>query len=507
MKLVLISIIGWTVGSALIISLNSPKSLLGNTLVRRINGNPANNNPKELTAPKPPVKPKPEDISNQRPGPGGDKQFSQDEQYRDTLQDKPAYEKGYDFWHSGNRPSKGTTGVYKDEENKIIEIYYGAEAKLHGLNVAWNNKANGREETEGIHLNKASPEERKKQRADALRYYHSRKDIVIDEEPPASANHDDFWTTKVEVSPGESMYQAQMLKKFELAAEKENPDYTLRYFDHRDDSMKAEMQRELDAGTLRLYGGPEVKGYPKPKHPSADFTSGIGKQRDDEDRDRSRSPTIVDRKTTRDKSPRKRSGIGEIQSHEGDYQDPTNGYKDQIDSYIDAMHLAQNNITDLIWPTIENMMASSNSALIYDAAFSLYAEMTMAPVSVMGPFVGGMHAFDQYEDSLVASGASEATMTLIYAMDEILIKLYQTAWENATAAANATDLLGDLTVLAEYLTPADRSLLPDRFDAVDVNAVDNFASFVPSKDRYVNTTQPGLNVTLLQPNMTPRDLA
>ena len=345
------------------------------------------------------------------------------------------------------------------------------------------------------------------QRADALRYYHSRKDIVIDEEPPASANHDDFWTTKVEVSPGESMYQAQMLKKFELAAEKENPDYTLKYFDHRDDSTRAEMQRELDAGTLRLYGGPEVKGYPKPKHPSADFTSGVGKRRDDEDRDRSRSPTIVDRKTTRDKSPRKRSGIGEIQSHEGDYQDPTNGYKDQIDSYIDATHLAQNNITDLIWPTIENMMASSSSALVYDAAFSLYAEMTIAPVSVMGPFVGGMHAFDQYEDSLVTSGASEATMTLVYAMDEILIKLYQTAWENATAAANATDLLGDLAVLAEYLTPADRTLLPDGFDAVDENAVDNFASFVPSEDRYVNTTQPGLNVTLLQPNMTPRDLA
>ena len=161
MRLVKISVIGWAVGSALTVSLNNPKSLLGNALVRRVNGNPASNNPKELTAPKPPVKPKPEDISNQRPGPGGGKQLPQDEHYRDTLQDKPAYEKGYDFWHSGNRPSKGTTGVYKDEENKIIEIYYGAEAKVHGLNVAWNNKANGREETEGIHLNKASPEERK----------------------------------------------------------------------------------------------------------------------------------------------------------------------------------------------------------------------------------------------------------------------------------------------------------------------------------------------------------
>ena len=152
------------------------------------------------------------------------------------------------------------------------------------------------------------------------------------------------------------------------------------------------------------------------------------------------------------------------------------------------MNLARNNVSDLIWPVIQDMLAFSNSSLVYGAAFSLYTELTMAPVSVMGPFKGGMHSLDQYEDSLQASGASDATMNLVYAIDGILIELYQTAWDNATALANATGLLGDLAVLADYLNPMDRTLLPDGYDDVDVNVADQYGLFVPSEDRYVNAT-------------------
>ena len=120
----------------------------------------------------------------------------------------------------------------------------------------------------------------------------------------------------------------------------------------------------------------------------------------------------------------------------------------------------------------------------------------------MNPFTGGMHSLDQYEDILQASGASDAIMPLVYAKDEILFELYQTAWDNATALANTTGLLGDLTILADYLSPTDRILLPDGYDDVDVNTVDKFGMFVPSEDRYVNVTTLSPNATIVWSNVT-----
>lgn len=110
------------------------------------------------------------------------------------------------------------------------------------------------------------------------------------------------------------------------------------------------------------------------------------------------------------------------------------------------------------------------------------------PVAVSGPFAFGMHALDEYEDRLVASGASDETMTLVYAIDGILIDLYETAWQNATAALDATDLQEDFEFLADYLDPKDRSLLPDYFVNVDSAGDDRYNVFLPPEDGFANTT-------------------
>ena len=311
-------------GSALTHSLSFPKVLQETYLVRRVNGAPTNNAPKEVTAPHPPIKPKPEDISDHPPHRGGDHVGSPDKEYLDTIRHQPEYEKGYDYWHGGNRPEKGETGLYKDEEKHVLDIYYGRQTKWHGMHVAYHAKANGLDENKAIRLEKASEEKKNQQRHDSLRYLKKRgPGIVVDEKPPASANHDGWWHTVVEVPDGESTFESQMFKRFDDAHEKD-PSYTVMYVDHRDDATKAEMQHDLDSDTIRILLGPKVDGYPEPVYVTKDFTTGI---KNDGDKKRTHSQTIVDSKRRKDHNgnPQKRDMLQPIQSHEGDYQDPSDG--------------------------------------------------------------------------------------------------------------------------------------------------------------------------------------
>ncbi|KAL8646918.1 MAG: hypothetical protein Q9226_006656 [Calogaya cf. arnoldii] len=178
--------------------------------------------------------------------------------------------------------------------------------------------------------------------------------------------------------------------------------------------------------------------------------------------------------------------------------DPKYFSRTNPDSIIPLIHLASaphqlrgeisgKNTTDLIWPFIEDTLAASNSSLVYEAAFAVYAHLTMAPVAISGPFAYGMHEFDEYENWLLESGASNETMTMVYAIDGILIDLYEAAWQEATAALGATELRDDFDFLADYLDPKDRSLLPDSFVNVDSTGDDKYDVFLPPANGFSST--------------------
>ncbi|KAI4207646.1 MAG: hypothetical protein LQ346_000453 [Caloplaca aetnensis] len=245
----------------------------------------------------------------------------------------------------------------------------------------------------------------------------------------------------------------------------------IRYYDNRSKATKDAMTKEMVSGELQLYRGPKIDGWPIPKHVTADFTSSG-----------SRKGGAKAGKN------QKRSVLGNMKDQENNQQDPSSEYRDEINDLLDAYDVVQRNATDVIWPFIENMLAASNSSLVYEAAFAVYAHLTMAPVAVSGPFAYGMHALDEYEDGLVESGASNETMTMVYAIDGILIDLYETAWQNATAALDATDLPEDFEFLADYLDPKDRSLLPDYFVNVDSAGNDRYEVFLPPANGFANTT-------------------
>ena len=183
---------------------------------------------------------------------------------------------------------------------------------------------------------------------------------------------------------------------------------------------------------------------------------------------------------------RKRDVLQSMKDQESDQQDSTATFRDNLAGYLDALGVIQANATDIIWPFIDEMLSVSNSSLVYDAAFSIFAHLTMALVAISGPFAYGMHALDEHEDQLEASGASDDTITLAYAIDGILIDLYLSVWNNCTTALDVTGVAKSLDTLTDYLSPKNPSLLPDSFEKVDSALDDTYRISEPPEDRFVD---------------------
>ncbi|KAL8847730.1 MAG: hypothetical protein Q9221_007250 [Calogaya cf. arnoldii] len=389
------------------------------------------------------------EVKNPPPGKGGDKNKTpMDQKEMNKLRQAPKYEKGYNFVLN-EHPDLGVTGYLHDKAKKVVEIFYGDDAPRHGINVAWNNLANSHDVNQPITLHRASSEEHAENRKNALRYLKKNPAYVLDEKPIASVSHEDWWGSIVKVSPEESK---------------------ITFHDNRSKATKEAMDKEIGTGELQLYRGPKVDGMPTPKHVTADFSSGSSKRR-------KKNP----------KENAKRGVLESMKDQEHSQQDPSSEYREEIGRLLDAYDVVQKNTTDLIWPFIEDMLAASHSSLVYEAAFAVYAHLTMAPVAISGPFAYGMHGFDEYEDRLVESGASNETMTMVYAIDGILIDLYQAAWQKATATLDATELRDDFDFLADYLDPKDRSLLPGSFVNVDSAGDDRYDVFLPPVNGFTNT--------------------
>lgn len=466
---------GLSLASVLGLSLNGIEAPKGGSLIKRVSGKGSSSG----SVDKPGNVPRPQaaQVKDPPPGRGGDGKTNRDAKELDRIKETPKYEKGYDFVRNGP-PRRGDTGYFHNEKAKVVEIYYGDRTPRHAVNVEWNNLANGFKGNPPITMKAASPKEKEEQRRHSLKYLTKRGGTVLDEKPAASLSHEQWWSTIIQVHTEESKYEAQMYGQAHQIA-KDREGYTLRYFDNRSAALKKDMDEQLQAGELLLYRGPKVDGLPTPKHPTADHRSGV-----------SDKGKIVDSKkaTGGRKKNDKRDVLDSMKAQEPANQDPSAEYRKELSDYLDAFHAVQANTTDVIWPFIEDMLAASNSSLVYEAAFAVFAHMTMAPVTVSGPFAFGMHALDDYEDWILASGASNETMTLVYAIDGILIDLYQTAWDNATTALSKTDLPKNLERLADFLDPDDRSLLPAGFTTVDPAVSDMYEVFLPPEDRFVDIT-------------------
>ena len=126
-------------------------------------------------------------------------------------------------------------------------------------------------------------------------------------------------------------------------------------------------------------------------------------------------------------------------------------------------------MSDMIFPILETLTNSSNSSLVYNAARSIWADLTAANEYVVGPFRFGMHCLDDLEDDYMQANnltESSPAMQNMFLVDAIIIGAYQEAWGRAYAAVNESGLLGQLTTLGSYLMTNETNVKPAAFSQV-----------------------------------------
>jgi len=166
----------------------------------------------------------------------------------------------------------------------------------------------------------------------------------------------------------------------------------------------------------------------------------------------------------------------------------------EFSRYLDIYQTIQANISDSLFPFFNAVLNGTNNSLIYDLVLSVHADLTGLGPDITGPYSYGMHCFDSLEKrylnstristdstSNVTSTNGTHTKDPIYqqmlATHYVLIETYQYVWTNASAIANKTGLLTQLSTLTEYLNPADRSIMSARWTSVQKNFDGSYFTF------------------------------
>ena len=161
-------------------------------------------------------------------------------------------------------------------------------------------------------------------------------------------------------------------------------------------------------------------------------------------------------------------GMAQITSINSQISEPTTSstvdLQQQYEQNLLAYQTVRSNATELLYPVINEILSSSNLTIIHDLAFSLL-QIVGTPQYIKGPFMYGIVNFDWWEDQITRNMTDEEkqnnpNVQLMYAQNGLLIELYQQAWDEGTAAANATGFLSDLDTLASYLITNDSSVVP-----------------------------------------------
>jgi len=145
--------------------------------------------------------------------------------------------------------------------------------------------------------------------------------------------------------------------------------------------------------------------------------------------------------------------------------DPKNGFnlRSDFQTYLNAFKALQAQVSDTIFPFLDTMTRDSNSSLLYNAAWSIYCDLTGTSPYVIGPFSYGRNCLEHLEDRYIAatsSSMSDPVVRWMFAVNSVLLTRYNDAWGNATAALNQSGLLDTIVALSERLAPEDPAVLP-----------------------------------------------
>ncbi len=161
--------------------------------------------------------------------------------------------------------------------------------------------------------------------------------------------------------------------------------------------------------------------------------------------------------------------------------------------YLDAWEIIYENATAILWPYIVDMLEGSNSSRVITAAWSVYAHMIPTPYVVTGPFHHGWTSlYSQEAQWATEANMTNATLTQLFALDDVLISLYTAAWDGGYNALNSSGVLDDLYWLTDVITLAYNASLPI---TMPDPANDPYADFFLSYDSIVPDSELDLNGT------------
>ena len=137
---------------------------------------------------------------------------------------------------------------------------------------------------------------------------------------------------------------------------------------------------------------------------------------------------------------------------------------DDIQDYIDTWKAVKNNATEIIWPFLLDMLIGTNSTMVINAAWSIYAQLIPTQWCVFGPFFYGLTSLPMLNnDSVIVHNNINQSYATDWSTEElevngILINLYTKAWNGSYNALKQSGHLQDLRALNYAIGYHNRSL-------------------------------------------------
>ena len=381
-------------------------------------------------------------------------------------------------------PKAGGTGIYLDKDSQTIKIYYGDNMAEHGSHIDYHYKAfpNANRRLLPTTKDKEGKAHKKENRDRAMKSVKSRADRARDEKKYASTVTEQGSSDDQETVMGCSLLESIREGTLKGAADRIHKDgvdgvgvgWRIEPIDHRSPLTK-DVKGDLLKGLEGIEGydtpkakilTPKAKGHkgkfvdPNDKEDPADFAlAGSASDIKGKGKQRQRRENIVDDVATTQGDP-------EHAESEGDQTDDFN-------NYLSPFQEAQKKASNIVTPILHDMVAGSTASEVFDAALSIYAELTYYPISVIGsPFHAGENTLDDSEDTY--SKTLDANKDLkpedktdlndnLLAFNNVLILKYERAWKKATEALDKEGLREEMPNLAGFLDVENEKAVPKEY--------------------------------------------
>ena len=463
--------------------------------------------------------------------------------------EKNGYKQGWYKYEGDTPPAKGHTGTFRkvnQDGSETIQNFYGDDMKHHASHVVYFRLCNPRAPRTFRPVN---PDHKEKNRFKALFGLGRFDGLVKDEKPYASTYHEDLDTPTVMLVPdAESRIEANMQNTALNWAKDKNS--RIEFIDNRSDATKdfkgapirgknidgyAAPKWKLESGNvyIRTSGKPKKQKVPddvsiankmlaklsinagepsgSKKNPSGE-TSGEdggnkeeGSNHQDNKNDQTSPPSQGGSSDQPRRSGRKtrhpnwfksqrRNVLDKVENDQrnAENSDSSHNLKEEYRYYASSFKLAQSRTLELIFPPLKEMVAGSTAAIVYDAALSIIADLTLYPIAIQSTFFHGGHSFDQIEEAIqkalntdkkLSAEKRKSKYDFTLAVNAVLIAKYERAWAAATKALDSEKgLKEDMRTIAGYLAMAKPDIIPKVYKEVQTEDLKEIEYFLPNED-------------------------